>query len=234
MNSIESIDDVKKQLRSGQVSKIASPDCQVSRSYFLLLAVLFTPSLSAAETVDILLSNASVIHNPDVSGSQGVTTVNVSAGNQNQQANIGVIAIGVDGGRADTRSIIIQKNQKNIDHAPDRATANITGHAFSNSYGWTAVNQVSGQSNSQANMLEIGIGGEYEIGAVNDQMLAQSFSDTSKSEPAVANQAIDRSASIDDTALSGMSGVIQVNQVAGTDNITGNTFVYRVNGIGNR
>lgn len=234
MNAINSIGSVSKnRVRSAEDRKLAKPGSQVCRSCFLLLTVLFASSLSAGETVDILLGNASVIHNPDISGSQGITTVNVSAGNQNQQANIGVIAIGADGGRADTSSLIIQKNQKNIDHTPDKATANITGHAFSDSHGWTAVNQVSGQSNSQANMLEIGIGGEYEIGAVNDQMLAQSFSDASESEPSVANQTIDRSASIDDTALSGMSGVIQVNQAAGTGNITGNTFVFQVNGIGN-
>jgi hypothetical protein len=207
------------------------------RALFLsLTAVLCSSSLTAGEIIDIPLGNASVIHNPDLSGNQGVTTVNVSAGNSNLQANIGVIAIGADGeitDKAYVSSLVIQKNQQNFKPTPDKATANITGHAFSNSSGWTAVNQASGQANSQANMLEISIGGEYEIGTVNDQMLAQSFSEAGEREVPVASQNSERSAGIDDTALSGMRGVIQVNQAAGTGNVTSNTFAFQINGTGN-
>ncbi len=102
--------------------------------------------------------------------------------------------------------------------------------AFSNNRGWTAINQVSGVANSQANMMEIGIGEEYAIGTINDQILAQSFSDSSESGASETNLNSERSTIIDDTAMSGMSGVIQVNQTAGAGNVTSNTFVFQVNG----
>jgi hypothetical protein len=77
----------------------------------------------------------------------------------------------------------------------------------------------------QANIMVISVGGEYEVDAVGDDLLAQSFSGASVSGSPSANQHHERAASIDDSALRGMTGVVQVNQTAGARNATSNTFV---------
>jgi hypothetical protein len=176
-------------------------------------------------------NNISVINgSSDVSGNRGTVTVNVSAGDINSQANVGIIAVGVDAGKNITQPIIEQKIKKIRNQTPDKAVASITGNAFSNSSGWTAVNQISGQANMQANIMVISVGGEYEVDAVGDDLLAQSFSGASVSGSPSANQHHERAASIDDSALRGMTGVVQVNQTAGARNATSNTFVFQVTG----
>ncbi len=198
---------------------------------FLLITLLFCSTTWAEETnlTPSSNNNSSVIHGPDISGNQGVTTVNEAAGNLNAQANVGVIAIGSDAGISNTQPIIDQKqNIKN--YTPAKAAASITGHAFSNSSGWTAVNQISGQANMQANIMVIGVGGEYEVGTVGDDLLAQSVSDVGLNGSSSANQGPERTATIDDTALRGITGVVQVNQTAGDRNVTSNTFVFQVTG----
>jgi len=221
--------DVKK--RFGRES-LFRRDNTISSLYLLLLITLLFCSTPWAEETNSNASsnnNISVIHSPDVSGNQGVTTVNETAGNLNAQANVGVIAIGLDGGKSITQPIIDQK-QKIKNYTPAKAAAKITGHAFSNSSGWTAVNQISGQANMQGNIMVIGVGGEYEVGSIDDDLLAQSVSDVGLNGSSSANQGPERTATIDDTALQGITGVVQVNQTAGDRNVTGNTFVFQVTG----
>ncbi len=205
--------------------------CSVNQFVVILLTLLATSSLQAEESASNSLanSNLSEIHGPGLAVNQGVTTVNETAGNLNAQANVGVIAIGLDGGKGITQPIIDQK-QKIKNYTPAKAAASITGHAFSNSSGWTAVNQISGQANMQANIMVIGVGGEYEVGAIGDDLLAQSVSDVGLQGSSSANQGPERTATIDDTALRGITGVVQVNQTAGDRNVTGNIFVFQVTG----
>ena len=202
----------------------------------LLIATLLTCSNARAEETDFIPpsnNNISVIDSPSVSGNQGVVTVNVSAGDLNAQANVGVIGVAQEGGITITQGNIEQKIQKIYNQTPDKAVASITGHAFSNSRGWTAINQISGQTNMQANIMVVGIGGEYEVGAVavDDQLLAQSYSGSGVTTGSPStDQRPERTATIDDTALRGMMGVVQVNQTAGARNATSNTFVLKITG----
>ena len=204
--------------------------------YLLLLiaALLTCPSIWAEETNFIPPSNnnISVIDSPNVSGNKGVVTVNVTAGDLNAQANLGIIGASLEGGKTITQGNIDQKIQKTKNLTPDKAVASITGHAFSNSRGWTAINQISGQANMQANIMVIGIGGEHEVGAVNDELLAQSYTGASVTGSPSTNKRPERTATIDDTALRGMTGVVQVNQTAGARNVTSNTFVLQITGNG--
>lgn len=204
-----------------------------SCSFLIMAITLFCYSTAWAEETNSIPSdnnNISVINSSDVSGNRGTATVNVSAGDLNSQANVGVIAVGLDAGKNFTRPIIDQKIQKIKNQTPDKAVASITGNAFSNSSGWTAVNQISGQANMQANIMVISIGGEYEVDAVGDDLLAQSFSGAGVNGSPSANQRHERAASIDDSALRGMTGVVQLNQTAGARNATSNTFVFQVTG----
>ena len=198
-----------------------------------LAIVVMTCSISWAEEINTIpfdTNNISVIDSSDVSRNKGITNVNITAGDGNAQANLGVIAVGLDGGKKLTQPIVDQTIQKLKNQTPDRAVASITGQAFSNSSGWTAINQISGQANMQANIMVIGIGEQHEIAAVDDQLLAQAYSGAGLTGSPSASQRPKRTATIDDTALQGISGVVQVNQTAGARNVTSNTFVFQVTG----
>jgi hypothetical protein len=106
-------------------------------SLIVAMALFYCSTVWAEETDSIPPSNnnISVINSSDVSGNRGTVTVNVSAGDLNSQANVGVIAVGLDGGKNITRPIIDQKISRISNQTPGKAIASITGNAFSNSSG---------------------------------------------------------------------------------------------------
>lgn len=99
----------------------------------------------------------------------------------------------------------------------------IGGSAFSNSTGVITVNQASGIGNAQANQVGFASGGIAEIsGAV---LSGVTISPAGAAETAQSGDKPGRKiAEIADTAFQGTRGIVQVNQIAGSGNVTVNAF----------
>jgi hypothetical protein len=160
----------------------------------------------------------SVIEDRALSGVQGAIKVNQTAGHANAQANSGAIAIGATG---PARSTIHQRTASpRTDDGPARAR--IGANAFRGASGWIAVNQSAGRANAQSNVLAISIGidgeqlGESDLATVDTAQRTRPGSEGGGADSAAAE--------IDPSAFAGASGVIQVNQAAGSGNATSNRF----------
>lgn len=165
-------------------------------------------------------SMKSIISSRALSDVSGSAAVNAAAGDFNQQANAVVIAVNPRG-RSYADIHILQRGQRGRSHYPSQSTAVIGGHAFANASGLVTVNQASGMDNAQANSIAIGIGVEGQVTA--DSVLEQTLPDMpAGSAPDISRG--NRTVRINDTAFKGSSGVIQVNQAAGSGNATTNSF----------
>jgi len=163
-----------------------------------------------------------VVSGEDVSGFSGRLAVNLAAGDGNQAANDAVIAIGdlALGGSLINQSIAGSDPR-------DRATrVALEGNAFANSSGLASINAAAGIQNQMANVAVLSIG---RIGAISDQLLAQSSAPAKPSGSTgggadVRNDAV----AVSDGAFRDSSGLIQVNLIGGERNSSANTFVLSV------
>lgn len=171
----------------------------------------------------------SLINGASNAGHRGVIGVNVSAGDENLQANGISIAIGPEG--VTTASGLILQSQPLASDSMSASTATearIGENAFSNSFGAIAINQVSGSANAQANSVVVSVGQEWGQ-TIDEGALEQMRADvTPPGEPSAAEEPAERFASVDNSAFSSISGIVQFNQAVGTGNATGNSFGFRV------
>lgn len=161
------------------------------------------------------------------SGNGGRIAVNIAAGSQNQQIGSAVIAIG-------ELPIGTQSADQHID-TPDmtdrQARIDVRPGAFSNNSGLLSLNIAAGNQNQSANLALLTVG---TAGVVSDQMLAQSSAPTKPAGLSARGlDAPNDTVSIDDSALSGNSGLVQVNLVGGERNSSANTFALNVSAGGN-
>ncbi|AOY00605.1 hypothetical protein BJP62_09235 [Jeongeupia sp. USM3] len=162
--------------------------------------------------------------------SQGVLSVNVSAGNENAAANMRAIAVSPDGSvAAMAHGSVVQRGK--VGPANGAAVASIEGPSFAGFRGVLGVNQQAGHGNVSANQLAIaqGIGGVAHTGfsaltirAADDSLLAGSTAGVV--EQLVGEIIPTQQTNIDPAAFSGGRGVFQINQVAGNGNITTNAL----------
>lgn len=161
------------------------------------------------------------------SGNGGRISINIAAGSQNQQAAAATIAIG---------EIALQSIAalQVIDPADmtDRTTSIAIGPtAFSNNSGMVSINLAAGSQNQSANLAALTIG---NLGVVSDLMLAQSSAPTKPSGSSAQDlNPRNDSVIIDDTALGGNSGLVQVNLIGGERNSSANTFALNISAGGN-
>lgn len=143
-----------------------------------------------------------------LSNIRGATGVNMVAGNNNQQGNLAAIAL--------SGPAIIQFSQQN------QATTNLNGNqsvailgsALSQSQGLVGINQGAGEANQQLNAFALSLD-DSGIGVVTDINLSTSVAKTPSGKvPTNTTTSI----YLDDNALTGSKGVIQVNQVTGQGN----------------
>jgi hypothetical protein len=168
-------------------------------------------------------------------GGAGVLAVNVASGNLNMQANVGAMAIDANSGAA-LASVDLMQSRPGMDKAInlEAAYAEVTGAAFANRSGWTAVNQISGVFNSQANTVVIG---------VSSNGVAVSDSDLSLVAPRVvpatagtaaasgsANDTGTRGTLIGSKVFDGATGIVQANVTAGVNNTMANRFGLEIQG----
>lgn len=161
------------------------------------------------------------------SGNSGRVAINIASGSQNQQAAAATIAIGNIASQTTAVDQVIATAD-----LTDRATSIAVGpDAFSNNSGMVSINLTAGNQNQSANLAALAIG---NLGAVSDLMLAQARAPT---EPSGASaQGLDPrndSVIVDDTALGGNSGLVQVNLIGGERNSSANTFALNISAGGN-
>lgn len=162
-----------------------------------------------------------VIQDMTLEGSSGVIGVNISAGDSNAQLNARALAVSIGQGVASASIHAVQRVEL-LGDAPDSAVSLIQGNAFSNASGMISVNHASGVANAQVNDIAIG----FAIGgvAVTESELSLTVTGQPVSQPNQAQIQQHREASISGSAFEGASGVVQINQLAGSGNATSNSF----------
>ena len=160
-------------------------------------------------------------------GASGAIAVNVAAGDLNQQANLRAIAVGTE-----ALAGVQARQARKRDNAttPDAATAVIAGSALSGAAGIASINQASGAGNASFNAVSLALAQQGIRETDDDSTLSAAFASAGQqhgfeSGGATGNR---RVASVESTALQGFEGVLQLNQVAGSGNDTGNTLAMSI------
>jgi len=155
-----------------------------------------------------------------VSGNSGITGVNLSSGNMNNQANAVSVAVaglsastngGIDDSRlfiggsfAESQAAADQKNERN--DILTKFSDSLSGLSVSDNSGITGVNQSSGSMNNQANAVSVAVGARPGI-ALSEADLGQV-----NAWNTVINIA---SVSLASAEVSGNTGITGVNQSSG-------------------
>lgn len=154
--------------------------------------------------------NVNIIEDNALAGSTGVIGVNTAAGDNHVQANQWSIGVGTtaDFGHVDQTTL-------SIGTPPELSIDRITDNAFQGVSGLLSVNQAAGSGSAESNQVCIGIGMATNARPVSASNLRQTVGSATASRPNVGSQRADI---IDGQAFSGASGVVQVNQSAGSGN----------------
>jgi hypothetical protein len=158
-----------------------------------------------------------------LSGADGAMVVNMAAGDLNQQANLLGIASGDNAQITVDARQRIYNNRVRADGALD-ANASIGGQALQGASGVAMINQASGTGNATLNVVTATLA-QQGIRESNDEALAASGALASAGGQGTASSGRSvgtRSVAVEDTALQGFDGVLQLNQIAGTGNVTAN------------
>ncbi|MDO6565015.1 hypothetical protein Q4488_16665 [Amphritea sp. 1_MG-2023] len=167
-------------------------------------------------------SNQAVISDFALEGSRGVIGVNIVAGDANAQLNARALAVSIGQGVGASARIKVSQHVGFPSGGADSAVSLIEGDSFSNASGLISVNHASGSGNAQLNDVAIGfaLGGvavtESELNlTVTGQPVALSENSSTMQH---------REVSIGEGAFNGSSGLVQINQLAGSGNATRNSF----------
>lgn len=161
-----------------------------------------------------------------MAGSRGAIALNMAAGDLNQQANLRAIAVGTHS------QATVDVRQRSIDDlydAPVGASATIGGSALSGAGGIVSINQASGSGNAEFNAVSLVLA-EQGIRETPDGLLSSSVSASAERQtvPGPAGRTASRNVAVEATALRGFEGVMQLNQIAGSANETGNVLTLSV------
>lgn len=159
----------------------------------------------------------------------GTGTVNVAAGNINQQANAALIA---SGGVATDLAAVTQQMGDAADSAGS-LSATVAGGSFAGSSGWLAINGAAGSGNQQANLAVIALG--TTGAAMSDTALSQArASHEPTGGPDSGAAASDRSVAIGGGAFANSSGLVQVSLIGGDRNSSANILALSASAGANR
>lgn len=189
-----------------------------------LIAMLSAMPPAAADELSSMLGylTRSRIDGQALAGASGAIAVNVAAGDLIQQANARAIAIGT---HALALTDVRQTRRHDIGSAPDSAIAVIAGDALAGGSGIASINQTSGTGNASFNAVAIALAQQGIREADDDSTLSAAFASAGQQHGFDQGDASAqrRVASVESTALQGFEGVLQLNQVAGVGNDTGNS-----------
>ena len=166
----------------------------------------------------------SVIDGAALSNVHGRVTVNMAAGDSNRQINSAALAMNQDGGLATAITTSHQTINSSVTTPSIISTALIDDNAFASSVGAISINQTSGTLNSQANGLVFAMGSGLE--SVSENELSETNSGTGLTDFNLTTGT--KKATIANTAFVESSGLIQINQSAGSKNKTTNNFTFQV------
>lgn len=200
-------------------------DCIVGLVMLAMLALAPRAALAQNDPYAVMLSylDASRIDGYALNGSSGAIALNLAAGDANQQANLRAFALGT---YATTRVHASQTQRGNTSNPPTIALASIGGQALGNASGLISINQASGTANLELN----------SVGAVStrqgiretsaDQWLASVCACAQEAMSTGSGQSDSgtrqHAALVEASAMQGVHGIVQVNQIAGSGNVTAN------------
>ncbi|WP_368170369.1 hypothetical protein [Aeromonas sp. R4-3] len=171
---------------------------------YIALAIISLPAFAQQSQAE----NRVDLGSQALSNIRGAMGVNMVAGNNNQQGNLAAIALS---GPAIVQ--FSQQNQSTTNLNGNQSVA-ILGSALSQSQGLVGINQGAGEANQQLNAFALSLD-DSGIGVVTDINLSTSVAKTPSGKvPPNTTTSI----YLDDSALTGSKGVIQVNQVTGQGN----------------
>ncbi|NYZ61304.1 hypothetical protein H0E82_00805 [Luteimonas sp. SJ-16] len=156
-------------------------------------------------------------------GASGAIALNLASGDLNQQVNLRAISTGP---RALAHADVRQARSRDAADAPDVAAAVIADGAFAGASGLAGINQASGSGNSAFNAVAVALAQQGIRESDDDGTLASAFASAGQQHgfERGGTTAGRRVASVESTALQGFEGVLQLNQVAGAGNDTGNAL----------
>ena len=185
------------------------------------LALLGCASFAAhAQTLPALVDVQSVIGSGVANGAAGVVAINETSGLDNVQANQGVL---MNGPAPLNLSASVQSASANA--RTTAAKSDIGSNAFSNTSGLIEVNLSAGVANLQRNSAVIG-SAPVEGEIVADGVLSATTAKSGGTGRSGENRD-PREVSIGTDALKNVSGIVQINQTAGSGNVSSNSFVLR-------
>jgi hypothetical protein len=162
-------------------------------------------------------SDTTLIGGSSFSGASGIRAINQAAGVGNQEANAAVITT------LPAHLEMDQYSYGSLKNASKSGDATIAGNAFARSSGITQVTQASGSGNIEANAAFIGVGfAGVPLDAVG---LSQMRGGAPLVNPSGSYYG---HTSIAPTAFAGATGVVQVEQTAGNNNIAANVLSVHV------
>lgn len=167
-------------------------------------------------------STQAVIGDFALEGSRGIIGVNIVAGDSNAQLNARALAVSIGQGLSATAQIKASQHVGLPGGGLYSAVSLIEGNAFSNASGLISINHASGSGNAQLNDVAIG----FALGgvAVSESELSLTVTGQSASQHTSDSDGQHRQVSIGEGAFNGTSGLVQINQLAGSGNITSNSF----------
>lgn len=196
------------------------------RRPLIVLASLGSLGLAAQVQAQALTPPAqvdvqSLIGSGVANGAVGVVAINEASGLDNAQTNQGALT----NGPAPLLGLIGSSQSASTNAKTTAARSDIDNNAFSNTSGLIEVNQSAGVGNLQRNSAMIGTG-PVEAEIVADGVLSATTAKNSSSVGSGQNHDA-REVSIGSDALKSVSGIVQINQAAGTGNVSSNSFVLR-------
>jgi hypothetical protein len=149
----------------------------------------------------------------------GAGTLNVAAGNQNQQTNAALISSGAIA----SPKVVVGQETDYAGNTDGLLGASIAADSFSDSTGWLAINGAAGSGNQQANLAIIALG--TTGAALSDTALSQArASHEPTAGPDTGTAVNDRSVAIGAGAFADSSGLVQVSLIGGDRNTSANIF----------
>lgn len=150
----------------------------------------------------------------------GVSGVNMAAGDFNQQANLRAFAAG---GNVSIRSRQIRQN--NYSDQPYAASASIGGSAYGGGSGIASINQASGSENAQLNVVAAALASQGIRETTEGSLSTAVSASAGGQDPNSVASDGTRSATVESSAMQGYQGVLQLNQAAGSGNVTSNQLL---------
>lgn len=188
----------------------------------IALSLLLASAPGASQVTDPAPLD-SIVVGSGVRGSTGAIGVNAAAGNNNQQANARVVAIG---DTAIASGQIVQTNGNAANARSSIKVARIDDGAFAGSSGLLAVNVVAGSDNQQANLAVIAIGIEGLV--ATDTMLSQARASHQPVGELAESDAPEAVTEMGLGAFADSSGLVQVSLIGGERNTSANTFTLTI------